>query len=60
MKTKLCPKCKRVLPIYKFGVRKQKKWVKSIKKYRVYYHAQSYCYVCRQGITPNSATEKEA
>ena len=45
---------------YKFGVRKQKKWVQSISKYRVYYHAQSYCYVCRQGkIAASHITREE-
>ena len=41
-------------PIYKFGMRKQKRYIISEKVWRTYYHTQSYCYECRHPTLKHS------
>ena len=63
MKKKQCPKCGKILPVYKFGMRKQKRWIKTQQQFRTYYHLQSYCTECRHAQTdpprPITACEDE-
>lgn len=50
VKTKTCPKCKVVKPLYQFGMRKNYYKTQSGET-RTYYYYQSYCTVCRHTDT---------
>jgi hypothetical protein len=53
VKTKQCPHCKVIKPLYKFGMRKNKCKLKD-GSVRTYYYYQAWCSACRNLDTQTS------